>query len=70
MKRKAERPLTKHTLNLFEGQMDKLQSLHSRLGAAAVIRKLIDNHIERAEAAAAEAVPAPQPTMQVEEILP
>ena len=64
MKRRAEKPLTKHTLNLFEGQVEKLQQLHPRLGSAHVIRLLIDKHIERAEAAAAEAIPAP-PTLEL-----
>lgn len=61
MKRKESKPLTKHTLNLYEGQTEKLQTLHPRLGAAYVIRKLIDQHIERAEVEAAKAVPAPPP---------
>lgn len=68
MKRKAEKPLTKHTLNLFEGQCESLQRLHPRLGAAAVIRKLIDIHIEKAEALAAEAVPVPEATFDIEEL--
>lgn len=69
MKRKAAKPLTKHTLNLFEGQVETLQRLHPRLGSAAVIRILIDNHIETTEAAAASAVPAPEPQMDIKEIL-
>lgn len=68
MKRKAEKPLSKHTLNLFEGQAEKLQELHPRLGAAYVIRKLIDKHIAEAEKLAAEAVPEPQVEFDVEEI--
>lgn len=68
MKRKAEKPLTKHTLNLFEGQAEKLQTLHPRLGAAHVIRVLIDKHIAEAERLAAQAVPAPEVNFNVEEI--
>lgn len=69
MKRKETKPLSKHTLNLYEGQAEKLQTLHPRLGAAYVIRKLIDKHIDEAEKMAAEAVPAPPPTdMSIEEI--
>lgn len=69
MKRKESKPLTKHTLNLYEGQAEKLQELHPRLGAAFVIRKLIDRHIAEAETLAAQAVPEPAvPDMKVEEI--
>lgn len=70
MKRKETKPLSKHTLNLYEGQTEKLQELHPRLGAAYVIRKLIDKHIAEAEALAAEAVPAPTtaPDFSVEDI--
>jgi hypothetical protein len=69
MKRKEDKPLTKHTLNLYEGQVEKLQTLHPRLGSAFVIRKLIDKHIVEAETLAAEAVPEPRVDMKVEEIL-
>ncbi len=68
MKRKADKPLTKHTLNLYEGQVEKLQTLHPRLGSAAVIRLLIDKHITLAEAAAAEAVPVPEANVSIEEL--
>lgn len=68
MKRKESKPLTKHTLNLYEGQAEKLQTLHPRLGAAYVIRKLIDKHIEEAEKLAAEAVPEPQVEINIEEL--
>lgn len=72
MKRKvddpAHRPLTKHTLNLFEGQVDKLQTLHPRLGAAHVMRALIDKHVTVAEAAAAVAVPEPAIEFKLEEL--
>ena len=70
MKRKESKPVTKHTLNLFEGQVEKLQALYPRLGAAYAIRRIIDLHIEEIEAKAATAVPAPEPTVTVEEILP
>lgn len=59
MKRKSDKPLTKHTLNLYEGQAEKLQTLHPRLGAAFVIRKLIDKHIADVEGQAASVAPEP-----------
>lgn len=69
MKRKEEKPITKHTLNLYQGQVEKLQTLHPRLGAAFVIRKLIDKHIGSAEAQAALAVPEPEATqVNIEEL--
>jgi len=69
MKRKEEKPLTKHTLNLYQGQAEKLQELHPRLGAAYVIRKLVDRHIAEAEKLATAMVPEPSIDMKVEEIL-
>jgi hypothetical protein len=68
VKRKETKPLTKHTLNLYEGQAEKLQTLHPRLGAAYVIRKLIDKHIGDAEAQAALAVPVPKMEVNIEEL--
>jgi len=69
VKRKEEKPLSKHTLNLYAGQAERLQTLHPRLGAAYVIRKLIDKHIAEAEAQAALANPVPiAPDFNVEEL--
>lgn len=63
--------MTKHTLNMFEGQMEKMQELHPRLGAAFVIRRLIDAHIAAAESGAAEHIPAPEApaAVSIEELL-
>jgi len=69
VKRKETKPVTKHTLNLFEGQVEKLQSLYPRMGAAFAIRRIIDQHIEEIEGKAAEAIPAPETKVTVEEIL-
>lgn len=70
MKRKETAPLTKHTLNLYEGQLDKLQELHPRLGAAKVIRTLIDDHLRNvAEGAAQRFEPVPETQVKLEEIL-
>lgn len=71
MKRKEDRPITKHTLNLYSGQLDKLQELHPRLGAAKVIRTLVDDHIRSvAEGAAQRFEPIPEPNVMIEDILP
>lgn len=71
MKRKEDRPISKHTLNLYAGQLDKLQELHPRLGAAKVIRTLIDDHIRAVEEGAAQRFEPPAaPNLKIEEILP
>ncbi len=70
MQRKETKPITKHTLNLYAGQLDKLQELHPRLGAAKVIRTLIDDHIRRQEEGLAQiSPPIPEATLKLEEIL-
>lgn len=42
-------PMRKHTLNLFDGDFDRLQRLYPDIGAAAIIRRLIRNHLEKTE---------------------
>lgn len=42
--------LQKHTLNLFEGDYDKLRSLYPDVGAGAIIRRLVRKYIEQVEA--------------------
>lgn len=70
MKRKESRPLSKHTLNMYVGQLDKLQELHPRLGAAKVIRTLVDDHLRSiAEGAAQRFEPIPEANVKLEEIL-
>jgi hypothetical protein len=49
LKRKSDRPLRKHTLNLFDGEFDRLQEIYGLTGASAVIRTLIHNHLKRCE---------------------
>lgn len=52
MARKSEpAEMTKHTLNLYAGDYQKLQSMFPETGAAIIIRKIIRKHIERIEAA-------------------
>ena len=70
MKRKSDRPLSKHTLNLFKGQMEWLQDNHGRLGAALVIRTLVEDHIRQTvEGVAQRMEPIPESKVNVEEIL-
>jgi hypothetical protein len=70
MKRREDRPITKHTLNLYAGQLDKLQEMHPRLGAAKVIRTLIEDHIRSvAEGVAQRIEPIPEANVQLEELL-
>ena len=42
-------PMRKHTLNLFDGDFDRLQRMYPDIGAAAVIRRLIRKHLESVE---------------------
>lgn len=55
MRRREDLKITKHTLNLFDGDYAKLQGLYgSRVGAAKIIRDLIHAHIRKIEATAAQ----------------
>lgn len=55
MRRKEDRAISKHTLNLFAGDYAKLQALYSsRVGAAKVIRDIIRAHIRKIEEDAAQ----------------
>jgi len=56
MRRKETYPLQKVTLNLREGDFDRLRVLHGRLGAGKVIRELVMGHIKRVEEAVAQKV--------------
>lgn len=42
--------LQKHTLNLYEGDYDKLRSFYPDVGAGAVIRRIVRRYIEQVEA--------------------
>lgn len=58
MRRREEKAISKHTLNLYVGDYAKLQSLYSsRIGAAKVIRDLVHAHIRKVEETAAQRVP-------------
>lgn len=55
MKRREDHPIQKHTLNLYMGDYEKLQTLYStRVGAAKIIRDIIRAHIRRVEERAAQ----------------
>jgi len=49
MKRKADYPLKKQSLNLRDGDWEKLQERHPRLGAGRVIREMVIAHIDRVD---------------------
>ena len=46
MSRKNE-DLTKHTLHLRAGDMDRLKALFPEIGASIVVRKLVSNFLDR-----------------------
>lgn len=58
-KRKEERPIKKVTLNLYDGDFERLAELYPRMGAGKVIRLLVDSHIRKVDAAF-EQIPQPE----------
>lgn len=49
MRRKEDRPLTKHTILLYDGDFDKLMALYPRPGASTVVRKLVRKFLKDLE---------------------
>lgn len=57
-RRREDRAITKHTLNLYDGDYRRLQDLYgSRVGAAKIIRDIIRAHIRLVEENAAQKFP-------------
>ena len=55
MKRREDHPISKHTLNLYQGDYEELQALYStRIGAAKIIRDLVRAHIKKVKENAAQ----------------
>lgn len=52
MSKIKQKPLQKHTLNLFEGELEKLQELYGVAKASETIRIIIHNHLRKCEAKA------------------
>jgi hypothetical protein len=58
MRRREDRPIEKHTLNLYAGDYAKLQALYPvRIGAAKIIRDIVHAHIRSIEESAAQRMP-------------
>lgn len=69
-RRKADLPLQKVTLNLYHGEMERLQSIYPRHGGSHVVRELVHAHLRRIDERVASVVPAVVATEQhLEEIL-
>lgn len=49
MKRDDDEGLSKHTLNLFPGDYQKLRDFYPDVGAGAVIRRIVRRFIEQIE---------------------
>lgn len=47
MPKASERPLSKHTVNLYAGQYEELGGLYPDLSTNQVLRIIIDQHIEK-----------------------
>ena len=55
MRRREDHPIRKHTLNLYDGDYERLQALYStRVGAAKIIRDIVRAHIRKIEEQAAQ----------------
>jgi hypothetical protein len=58
MRRREDKAITKHTLNLFAGDFARLQVHYGhRIGAAKIIRDLVHSHIRKIEERAGQSVP-------------
>lgn len=67
MRRREDKPITKHTLNLYAGDYTRLQELYSsRIGAAKIIRDIIRAHIRKVEEDAAQKLPLLEKGLDVE----
>lgn len=47
--KRSDLPVTKVTINLFEGDFGRLRDLHPRLGGSLVIRNLVRQYLKRVE---------------------
>ncbi len=56
--RPDDEQLSKHTLNLFEGDYEKLRSFYPDVGAGAVIRRIVRRYIEQVEATGGSSINA------------
>lgn len=66
-RRREDRMMTKHTLNLYQGDYDRLQQLYgTRVGAAKIIRDIVRAHIRLIEESAAQKLPYIEEDLQVE----
>lgn len=66
-RRREDRMMTKHTLNLYQGDYDRLQQLYgTRVGAAKIIRDIVRAHIRLIEESAAQKLPYMEDDLQVE----
>lgn len=50
MRNEDEEGLQKHTLNLYEGDYEKLRGFYPDIGASAVIRRIVRRYVEQVEA--------------------
>lgn len=45
--KKSSEPIHKHTLNLFEGDYEKIQNLYPNIGAGKIIRHIVRDFIKK-----------------------
>jgi hypothetical protein len=58
MRRREDRPIYKHTLNLFKGDYEWFQFHYGKIGAAKAIRDIVHAHRKKTEGLAADRIPA------------
>jgi hypothetical protein len=60
--------LHKHTLNLYEGDMERMCLAYPDIGGSAAIRTIIHNHLEKVESQVEK--PTVLPSIDLEDLLP
>lgn len=65
-KRKSDYPMQKVTLNLYEGDMDRLMTLYPKFGAGRIIRELVRAHLNKIDAQLNQ----PEVELHITEVLP
>lgn len=59
MRRREDFAIRRHTLNLYEGDFERLQAIHgTRIGASKIIRDLVRSYLRKIDTATAEGLRA------------
>jgi len=66
MRKKEDHPIRKHTLNLYEGDFERLTVLFPKAGAGKIIRTLVRKFVNQVEDTAQQSTP-PTP-IEIEDV--